>query len=367
MIDNLFRDKTILISGHTGFKGAWLSHILLHSGAHVVGVSLPPHTEPNAFTVLGIERQCKNYFFDIRDGERVKQVVRQEKPDIIFHLAAQPLVRASYDDPLTTYSTNVMGTANVLQAVRETPTVRSVVVITTDKVYENKEWVYPYREVDPLGGYDPYSASKAAADMVAMSYHQSFFNPAEYGVKHRTLIAIARAGNVIGGGDWAVDRLIPDIVRAVWAEDGRVALRHPRSIRPWQHVFEPLWGYLLLAQGLWAGRVEYTGAWNFGPAPAGVVSVEIIASAMLKHLGKGKIVVEDDGNMKHEGGLLQLDSTKARSVLEWQPVLSFAETVAWTIDWYRTCYERPEEIMNLSSKQIETFFQLVEQRSMDSR
>jgi CDP-glucose 4,6-dehydratase len=350
-----YKNKKVLITGHTGFKGAWLTQILLNWGANVVGMSLAPNTEPNFFTILDLEKKTKNYFSDIRDLEATKKIFADEKPEIVFHLAAQPIVRTSYDDPLGTFSTNVMGTANVLEVCKETSSVTSVVIITTDKVYENKEWHYAYRENDPLGGHDPYSSSKAAADIVANSYIQSFFNPSDFGTKHHALVAIARAGNVIGGGDWAEYRLIPDVIKAVYHTDTHVEIRNPESIRPWQHVLEPLSGYLMLAQELYNKKKELSGAWNFGPNNDSFVSVRVLAEGAKEILGKGEYKINPD-TTKHEATLLKLDINKAIALLGWKPTLTFKETLDLTFTWYKVYYEKTEDIVEYTNKQINSFF-----------
>jgi CDP-glucose 4,6-dehydratase len=350
-----YNKKKVLITGHTGFKGAWLTQILLTWGADVVGVSLPPNTEPNLFSILGLEKKIKNYFSDIQDLEKMRAIFKAEKPEIVFHLAAQPIVRTSYDDPIGTFSTNVMGTAHILEVIKEVGCVKSVIIITTDKVYENKEWHYAYRENDPLGGHDPYSSSKAAADIVANSYIQSFFNPNDFGVKHNTLVAIARAGNVIGGGDWAEYRLIPDVIKAIYHTDTHVEIRNPESVRPWQHVLEPLSGYLMLAQELHQKKVLMSGAWNFGPNNDSFVSVRALAEGAKEILGKGEYVISPD-TTKHEATLLKLDINKAIALLGWKPTLSFKQTLDLTFTWYKNYYEKSEDVVVFTNQQINTFF-----------
>ncbi|OGI22362.1 MAG: CDP-glucose 4,6-dehydratase [Candidatus Moranbacteria bacterium RIFCSPHIGHO2_01_FULL_55_24] len=354
-MQRFFKGKKILITGNTGFKGSWLTEILLQWGADIVGVSLPPKTEPNLFAILNLEQRIKNYFLDIRDFDALKKVIADERPEIVFHLAAQPIVRISYDDPLTTYSTNALGTANVLQAIHEVGSVRAAVIITTDKVYKNVEWIYPYRENDPLGGYDPYSASKAAADIIAQSYIQSFFNPKDFGKKHQTLVAIARAGNVIGGGDWGEYRLVPDIVRSIYEKNEKVIIRSPRAIRPWEHVLEPLAGYLELASGLYAGKIEYSDAWNFGPDHESFMNVEELVKRATALLAKGTYEIRED-NTKHEAGILMLDTTKAKSFLDWSPRLRFQENIDFTFSWYRNYYEKAADPIEFTDAQIKSFF-----------
>lgn len=356
-MENFYRNKKVLITGHTGFKGAWLAKILLNWGAEVFGVSLPPHTTPNLFTALSLDKEIKkNYFFDIRNINKVREVMEAAKPDMVFHLAAQAIVRNSYDDPFNTHSTNILGTLNILQAVKETASVKAAVIITTDKVYENKEWLYPYREVDALGGHDPYSASKAAADIVANSYIKSFFNPANFGQGHQTLIAVARAGNVIGGGDWGQDRLIPDMIKAVFERREAVVIRHPQAVRPWQHVLEPLRGYLMLGRELYGGRPEISGAWNFGPEAESFVCVEELVKAGLKVLGRGSYQIVEDAAAKHEAAWLKLDINKASQVLQWRPRWQLGAGLAATFEWYDRFYANDNLINNFTNQQIRLYF-----------
>lgn len=354
-LSEFYKNKKVLITGHTGFKGAWLAQILHRWGAQVVGVSLPPNTTPNLYTALNVAGYAKSYITDIRDGEVITKIVHDEQPEIVFHLAAQPLVRVSYDDPMDTYTTNVIGTGNVLEAVRGVTSVKSVVIITTDKVYKNKEQDYAYQEEDPLGGYDPYSASKAAADILTQSYMQSFFNPHDYGMKHTTLIGIARAGNVIGGGDWAADRLIPDIIRAQFEHGKEVTLRNLQSVRPWQHVLEPLSGYLMLGKRLYEGDATVSCAFNFGPERESCVSVEGILTEVKRTLSSLSYTVIPD-TAKHEAGLLMLSIDKAVRMLDWRPKLSCARAIDETIAWYMTYYEKPETIVDYTNTRIDTFF-----------
>ncbi len=331
MLADFFSGKRILLTGHTGFKGGWLAQMLISMGAKVSGFSLEPNTEPNLYSLLGLDSRLSSHIADIRDFDAVLSALRQEKPEIIFHMAAQPLVRSSYDDPRDTFETNVMGTVNVLEAIRQTSCVKSAVLITTDKVYENKEDGQAFVEDDPLGGYDPYSASKAADEIAIRSYARSFFNPAASSssapVRPLPLIASARAGNVIGGGDWSADRLVPDIVRAK-ASGQTLTLRNPSSVRPWQHVLDPLYGYLLLAKGLHEGHRPLAGAYNFAPDENKPITVEQIA----KKSGV-KYSVQPDGQ-KHEAGTLRLDATKARKTLHWKPRLGLDAALSLTFEWY---------------------------------
>jgi CDP-glucose 4,6-dehydratase len=324
--------RRVLVTGHTGFKGSWLSLWLQAMGADVTGMALPPETSPNLFDVAGVANGMNSRIVDIRDARALDEAVGMARPEVVFHLAAQPLVRLSYQDPLQTFATNVMGTANLLDALRRHGGAKAVVIVTTDKCYENREWLWPYRESDALGGYDPYSSSKACAELVAASFRQSFFPEKTYPV-HGTAIATARAGNVIGGGDRSADRLIPDIVRAF--EEGRpVRLRNPSSIRPWQHVLDPLGGYLLLAASLLENGMRDAEAFNFGPRGTDTLAVREIVETAAK-LWPGDVRWEaDDGPHPHEANLLRLDSSKAHARLGWQPRLSVGEAVEWSVSWY---------------------------------
>lgn len=345
--------RRVLLTGHTGFKGGWLALWLHALGARVHGYALNPPTEPNLFEAAGIAALlAADVRADLADLPRLRATISEARPDIVLHLAAQPLVRESYRDPLGTLATNVMGTAHLLDAVRDVGTVRAVVVVTTDKVYENREWVHPYRECDPLGGHDPYSASKAAAEIVTASYRSSFFAP---GAPHATRIATARAGNVIGGGDWAADRLVPDCLRA-FGRGESVLLRKPQSVRPWQHVLEPLAGYLRLAQCL-AGEDgdAFSQAWNFGPDASGDATVGKVAQAVAQHWGDGAHVVCAPGALDpHEAGLLRLDSTRARTLLGWQPRWSLDDALARTVEWHRA-WMRGEDMRLLCAAQIRDY------------
>lgn len=344
MFGNIYQRKKVLITGHTGFKGSWLSLWLSQMGAKVTGFSLPAPTQPNHFDLLG----CKmtSVTGDIRDADKVKQVFKKQKPDIVFHLAAQALVRQSYREPVETFAANVMGTAHLLEAARACKSVRAVVVVTSDKCYENREWPWGYRENDPLGGYDPYSASKGCAEMVAGCFRNSFFNLQNYGKSHETLIASARAGNVIGGGDWAPDRLIPDLMRAV-SRSEKVHIRNPRATRPWQHALEPLSGYLLLGQKLLEGRTDCARAWNFGPSDEENISVGEIVEEIKKSWPKLKYSIRTSADQPHEAGLLRLDCSQARTGLQWRPVWSAPIAVEKTAAWYRAYYDNADIISEL--------------------
>jgi CDP-glucose 4,6-dehydratase len=327
LFGGVYRGRRILVTGHTGFKGSWLTLWLNELGANVVGVALSPSTSPNHWDLLHLDTPDNR--LDIRDSRRLAMIVNDSQPDIVFHLAAQPLVRRSYRDPLETWSTNVMGTANLLDACRNTPSVRAVVAATSDKCYENKEWHWGYRETDGLGGHDPYSASKAAAEFVVASYRASFFH-----APGAPLVATARAGNVIGGGDWSEDRLIPDVVRSIAAKS-QLEVRSPKSTRPWQHVLESLSGYLLLGSKLLLGCADAAEAWNFGPGPEGNRSVVDVLSRLGVHW-PDLVWSATDAAQPHEANLLYLDCAKARAQLGWRPTWSLDQALAATASWYQS-------------------------------
>lgn len=330
-----YSGRRVLLTGHTGFKGSWLALWLQALGAEVHGIALPPETSPSHWELLGLDMDSR--YLEIRDPHAVRDAVADIRPEVVLHLAAQPLVRRSYRSPLQTWETNVMGTAHVLEACRQAGGVAALVVVTTDKCYENREWVWGYRETDPLGGYDPYSASKAGAELVAASYRRAFFSAPE-----APLLATARAGNVIGGGDWSEDRLIPDLMRAI-ASGQPLAIRSPEATRPWQHVLECLAGYLALGQRLLAGDSSCAEAWNFGPGPEGNFAVRDVLEALRRSWPQLSWVCHDQPR-PHEATLLQLECSKARFHLGWQPAWSFEEGLAATAEWYRSWLERGQVI-----------------------
>lgn len=353
-LKNFYNGKRVLVTGHTGFKGTWLTQILVNWGADVCGYSLKPHTTPNIFDALGVEKEIKHHVGDIRDFENFDKVVKDYNPDIIFHLAAQPIVRDSYDDPRYTYDVNVMGTVNVLESMRLN-NIKTGVIITTDKVYKNFEKDIAYKEDDQLGGHDPYSCSKSCADLIVSSYILSFFAPGDFGAKHHTLIASARAGNVIGGGDWAKDRIVPDAMRAFLANKEDLIIRNPEAIRPWQHVFEPLRGYLLLGMTLFNQDLSKVGSWNLGPEEKDSQSVKSVLELIIKNLERGKYRVEPVKE-KHESNLLKLDSTKAKKELGWVPKYNLEEAVKNTALWYKEFYSNKSGIKKVSLDQINNYF-----------
>lgn len=350
---NIYKNKKILITGHTGFKGAWLTQWLLELGANICGYSLNPPTEINLFNNLRIENEITHIVSDIRDYQSLLRVFQDFNPEIVFHLAAQPLVRTSYLNPIETYQTNVMGTVNVLEAIRNCESVKSAIIITTDKCYENKEWVYGYRENDPMGGYDPYSASKGCAEIVISSYRNSFFNIENFGKAHNIALASARAGNVIGGGDWALDRLIPDCIRAI-TNNETIVLRNPVSTRPWQHVLEPLAGYLWLGCKTLEDGKKYSEAWNFGPYDEDVLTVEEVVNKIINFWKHGDYKIESD-NIYHEANLLKLDISKAFFKLNWKTVYKANKAIEKTAEWYKLYYEKSKDIKVLTINHINDY------------
>lgn len=331
LFNSVYKDKTVLVTGHTGFKGSWLCLWLDKMGAKAVGYSLSTPTQPSHFDLLDLK--MVSVIGDIRDREKLNQAFEKYKPDVVFHLAAQSLVRYSYEAPIETYETNVIGTLNIFEACRNNKSVKAIINVTSDKCYENKEWLWGYRENDPMGGHDPYSSSKGCSELLAASYRNSYFPPGEFGKKHTCLLASARAGNVIGGGDWAQDRLIPDIIRA-YSLGETVSIRNPRATRPWQHVLEPLSGYLLVGQKLLEGRVDCATSWNFGPDIASIQTVEEVLFKIKKNWSDFKFEINVDPSQPHEANLLKLDSSKALHALSWKPRWSFEKCIQRTTAWY---------------------------------
>ncbi|MCP4952151.1 MAG: CDP-glucose 4,6-dehydratase [Proteobacteria bacterium] len=350
-----FENKKVLVLGHTGFKGAWLTLWLKNLGARVFGISIDIPTDPSHFEAAGFDQICQSHFVDVRDREALLSLFLEIQPDFVFHLAAQALVRLSYDDPIRTFETNTLGTLNVLESLRQLSTPTTAIMITSDKAYENIEMVHGYRESDRLGGKDPYSASKGAAEIIISGFHRSFFLAPQC----KTRIAIARAGNVIGGGDWAADRLIPDAVRA-WSCQRALKVRAPYATRPWQHVLEPLSGYLHLASEL-AARDDLLGEpFNFGPHAEDLASVGDVVKIVSEALGDLKVIEPDDKtvNRYSEAGLLKLSCDKAQSALNWQPVLRLSEAVPLTAEWYRKFYAEPSSARKISNDQLTAYCEL---------
>ena len=359
LFNNIYKNKTVLVTGHTGFKGSWLIFWLKKMGANVIGYSLNIPTQPNHISLLEID--ITSVQGDIRDENKLYEVFETYKPEIVFHLAAQSLVRASYENPIETYETNVIGTLKVFEACRKN-NVKAIINITSDKAYENKEWIWGYRENDPMGGYDPYSSSKGCADILANSYRSSYFNPKEYKKTHNTLLASCRAGNVIGGGDWAKDRLITDIMLSV-SQGKKVSIRNPNATRPWQHVLEPLSGYLHIGQKLLEEKVEFGEAWNFGPSDEGSVTVEEVVKHVKKHWDKIDYEINSDPHQLHEANLLKLDCSKAHILLKWKDVWDSETTFEKTVKWYKSYYEEDKKV--LTENDLESYIQDAKSKNIE--
>lgn len=355
-----WNERNVFVTGHTGFKGAWLCLWLNALGAKVTGFALEPPTQPNLFELADVINGIYSQTGDVRDFPSLQQALSTAKPEVVIHMAAQPLVRESYANPVDTYSTNVMGTVNLLEAVRRTPSVRAVVNVTTDKCYENREWYWGYRENEPLGGYDPYSSSKGCSELVTAAYRNSFFNVEDHS-KHGVSVASARAGNVIGGGDWAAERLIPDCLRALLNGD-RISIRNPLAIRPWQHVLEPLGGYLLLAERLCEHGPRFASAWNFGPDDADAQPVEWLVQRLCSQWGQNASYVVDAGKHPHEAHYLKLDCSKARIELGWRPRWNLGIAIDRIVEWAHA-FQQGRDLREVSMRQIaeyETTYRSVE-------
>lgn len=348
-----WKSKKVFMTGHTGFKGSWLSIWLNNMGANVTGFALAPPTEPSIFKLAQLENKMHSIEGNIQNFEFLKKELIKAQPEIIFHLAAQPLVRLSYKEPIETYATNVMGTVHLLEAVKSVPSVKAIVIVTSDKCYENKEWHWSYRENEPMGGYDPYSNSKGCAELVVAAFRSSYFNPLHFD-QHKVGIASARAGNVIGGGDWAKDRLVPDILNS-FTNHKNIVIRNPNSIRPWQHVLEPLSGYLSLAENLYQNGASFSDAWNFGPLENDVQNVEWIVKRMKEKANQNiSIQVERDPNQLHEAHYLKLDSSKARAELKWRSRWTIDQTIDSIIEWHSDFINK-KNIYETCTNQIEKY------------
>lgn len=351
-LETEYKNKNVLITGHTGFKGSWLAIWLKKLGANIIGFGLDPISSSSNFVLSEISKGIVDIRGDIRDSKHLNEVFKNYKPEIVFHLAAQPLVRCSYENPKDTYEVNFMGTVNVLEAVRATNETKAVVIITSDKCYENNEWLYSYREIDPMGGYDPYSSSKGCVELLVSSYRNSFFNTAKY-KEHGKIIVTVRAGNVIGGGDWSRDRIIPDCIRSL-EKDEEILIRNPGAVRPWQHVLEPLCGYLVLGSKILKKGVEFSGSWNFGPEAQNVITVQEIVKRLVKQWGKGSFkVLIPTGDSLHEASLLSLDISKARFRLNFTPRWSIDETIEKTAEWYKKY--KDDKVIDICEGQINDY------------
>lgn len=347
LFGGFYCDKTVFITGHTGFQGSWLSLWLTLLGAKVVGYSLTPSTNPSLFNLLNFKKTITSKIYDINDKNRLFSELSKHKPDIVIHLAAQALVKKSYENPLETFTTNVIGTANLLESIRDVSSVKACLVMTSDKAYENKEWDYAYRENDPMGGHDPYSASKGAAELVVSSYRRSFFNQ-----KNSPGIASIRAGNVIGGGDWSKDRLVPDCIRSILSNK-KIILRNPQSVRPWQYVLESLSGLLLIGSNLAKNPQKFGNAWNIGPMTTSDVSVKDLTEKIIKKWGNGTISITK--NYLHEAKYLRLDSSKISNILKWKPTYSIEESIDETVNWYLEYKKNKKIVRDYSISQIENY------------
>ncbi len=353
LFSGVLKNRKVLITGHTGFKGSWLCLVLHKLGADIYGYALDPPTNPSLYQEARIEELVTSYIADIRDYHRLFDFITKIQPEIVIHLAAQPLVRESYKNPVETYAVNIMGTVNLLDIVRYSPSVKAVINVTTDKCYENKEWYWGYRENEPLGGYDPYSNSKGCSELVTASFRNSFFNAKEYH-NHGVAVASARAGNVIGGGDWAEDRLIPDFIRAI-SKQQKIKVRNPHAIRPWQHVLEPLYGYLTLSAKLLEKGNEFAQSWNFGPDDRDAKSVDWIINTLCKFWGEGASYELDNNPHPHEANYLKLDCSKAKAKLNWEPKWNIEKTIKNIVDWNKA-WLNGENMRDFTNNQIMDYF-----------
>lgn len=356
MTPSFWRGRKVFLTGHTGFKGGWMSLWMQSLGANLKGFSLEPPTSPSLFEIASISNGMNSDIGDVRDLARLTHSLQTFQPEIVFHMAAQPLVRYSYKNPVETYATNLMGTVHLLEAVRQTPSVKAVVIITTDKCYENREWAWGYRENEPMGGFDPYSNSKGCAELATAAYRSSFFNPENFS-HHGVAIATVRAGNVIGGGDWAGDRLIPDILMAI-EKGSPVTIRNPNAIRPWQHVLEPISGYMQLAERMISDGPTYSEAWNFGPNDNDARPVSWIVDRMVNIWGNGASWQIDNSEQPHEATYLKLDISKAKTKLQWQPRINLEQALEWIIDWHKA-YLDGRSMQDVTKQQIMQYQHLI--------
>lgn len=360
LFDNVYKKKKVLVTGHTGFKGSWLCLLLNKLDADVYGYALEPPTNPSLFNAAKIEELMTSFLGDIRDYNNLLKVMQHIEPEIVIHMAAQPLVRESYKIPVETYSVNVMGTVHLLEACRQTKSVKAIVNVTTDKCYENKEWHWGYRENEPMGGYDPYSNSKGCSELVTYAYRNSYFNPKDYH-KHRVALASARAGNVIGGGDWATDRLIPDFIRAICKSE-KIRIRSPYAIRPWQHVLEPLNGYLILGSKLYINGPDFAQGWNFGPDENDTKNVEWITRTICNYWGEGASYEVDTDPQPHEANYLKLDCSKSKTELSWFPIWNIETSLKSIVDWYKV-YLSDNNVRKITEIQIDNYFGFLSEKS----
>jgi len=345
--NNIYNSKKVLVTGHTGFKGGWLSLWLKELGAEVIGYSLDPPTQPSFFESLDLKNKLIHIIGDVRDEKHLLSVFEKYQPEFVFHLAAQSLVRFSYQEPRLTYETNVMGTVNILEAIRKSKSVKAAVIITSDKCYENKEWIYGYRENDSIGGYDPYSSSKGCAELIVSAYRRSYFE--NLGIA----LSSARAGNVIGGGDWQEDRLVPDCISTL-SKGEAIKIRNPNATRPWQYILEPLSGYLLLALKMSEDRIKFSGAWNFGPTDYDILTVGELTKKTIDYWGSGSYEIEKSSENFHEANLLKLDCSKAHSLVKWHSIYNVDEAIKKTLGWYKKHYEgiKDKELYDFTVSQI---------------
>lgn len=351
LFGGVYSNRRVLVTGHTGFKGSWLTALLSAMGANILGFSLPPNTKPNHFELIKCDLNLKSVIGDVKDVEKFINVCKNFQPEIVFHLAAQPLVLLSYEIPLETLNTNILGTANILEACRQTTSVRAIVNVTSDKCYKNREWIWGYRENDPMGGYDPYSASKGCSELITSAYRNSYFNPDFFGKRHQTLISSARAGNVIGGGDWCRDRIVPDMMKAASSKKS-FRIRNPFATRPWQHVLDPLSGYLLLGQRLFEGITSASGAWNFGPHNEENIPVKDVVKSMQKSWSHIKFTIKESNEIMHEAKILKLDCSKSNTLLKWKPVWNTNDTFEKTVEWYKKFYT---EKITITHNQVDEY------------